>query len=236
VLEVLPFLFQRGEFLFLRKSDRSGDGLENPLVSDYPFLHTSVQGAPGLFWFAAIVELLQSIIRLFDRGPAEFVRDGREFWEAVRNEAPVVWFDDPARIALERAGEEAEVLHHAQVGTGHLVLGLLRESRGKAGQMLRELGIKASDVRQIVSRMLPLGANGAAPELSEGSQEVLRLALELQQRLEVEKIATEHLLLGLLEHGQGSGLAVLTELGYTPEALRAEARKLLVDSVGPLSV
>lgn len=127
------------------------------------------------------------------------------------------------------------MLHHKQVATAHLVLGLLRESRGKAGQMLRELGIKASNVRQIVTPSLLSAEGDVAPELSQGSQDVLRLALELQQRLEAEEIATEHLLFAVLEHGQGSGLAALTELGYTPEALQEEARKQLVNSHGRMS-
>src|SRR5205807_1530390 len=52
------------------------------------------------------------------------------------------WPQTPrAKKVIEYAIEEARALLHNHVGTEHLLLGLLREHEGVAGQVLRNLGI-----------------------------------------------------------------------------------------------
>jgi len=53
---------------------------------------------------------------------------------------------------IEYAIEEARNLNHNYVGTGHLLLGLLREQDGVAGQVLMNLGLRLEDVREEVRR------------------------------------------------------------------------------------
>jgi ATP-dependent Clp protease ATP-binding subunit ClpC len=43
-------------------------------------------------------------------------------------------------------------------------------------------------------------------------------------------IGTEHLLLGLVRHGQGIALDVLRKLGVTPEQIRRQTRRVLQES------
>jgi ATP-dependent Clp protease ATP-binding subunit ClpC len=55
-----------------------------------------------------------------------------------------------AKNVIEYAIEESRALSHNYVGTEHILLGLLRESDGIAGQVLVNLGLKLEDVRQEV--------------------------------------------------------------------------------------
>jgi dihydroneopterin aldolase len=55
--------------------------------------------------------------------------------------------------ALELASEEALHLGHDCVGSGHLLLGLVRESRGVAAQVLYRLGVDPDGVRRGVARI-----------------------------------------------------------------------------------
>ena len=59
-----------------------------------------------------------------------------------------------AKKALELSIMEARELNHAYVGTEHILLGLLREERGIAAQVLSSLGMTTTGVREEVLRIL----------------------------------------------------------------------------------
>ncbi len=51
---------------------------------------------------------------------------------------------------MENAIEESRTLQHDHVGTEHLLLGMLQEQDGIAGQTLRNMGLNLEDTRQQV--------------------------------------------------------------------------------------
>ena len=59
-----------------------------------------------------------------------------------------------ARRALELASEEALHLGHDYVGAEHLLLGLVRESKGVAAQVLYKLGVDPDGIRREVVQVL----------------------------------------------------------------------------------
>ena len=63
------------------------------------------------------------------------------------------FFTDGARRALKMAQQEAERMSQAQIGTEHLLLGLLNEKEGFASRVLRELGLQSGDVHHWVERL-----------------------------------------------------------------------------------
>lgn len=69
-----------------------------------------------------------------------------------------------ARKVIEYAIEEARSLNHNYVGSEHILLGLVRETEGIAGQVLMNLGLKLDDLRQevlnLVSGKEPLEQKG----------------------------------------------------------------------------
>jgi ATP-dependent Clp protease ATP-binding subunit ClpA len=62
-------------------------------------------------------------------------------------------FHKDARQAVVTAQEEALALGHNRIGTVHLLLGLINDQEGTAGEALREHGLRAGDLRERVRRV-----------------------------------------------------------------------------------
>jgi ATP-dependent Clp protease ATP-binding subunit ClpA len=58
-----------------------------------------------------------------------------------------------SKRALGLASEEADLLSSGRIGTGHLLLGLLREEKSVAAEMLAELGVRLASIGAELSRM-----------------------------------------------------------------------------------
>ena len=140
-------------------------------------------------------------------------------------------FTQRARRVLSLAHEEAERLHHNYIGTEHLLLGLIREEGGVAGRVLRELGLDADRVKEMVERLTGAGRQmGGRIELAPTTEQVLQLAIEEARRMGHHYIGTEHLLLGLVRQGEGVAIDVLRRLGVTPEQVRRQTRRILQET------
>ncbi|MGW8224772.1 MAG: ATP-dependent Clp protease ATP-binding subunit [Anaerolineales bacterium] len=140
-------------------------------------------------------------------------------------------FTQRARRVLSLAHQEAERMRQNYIGTEHLLLGLIREDGGVAGRVLRELGLEAERVQEIVERLTGTGsAPGGKLDLSPGTQQVLEYAVDEARRLGHHYIGTEHLLLGLVRYGEGVANDVLRKLGVTPEQIRRQTRRVLQES------
>ena len=140
-------------------------------------------------------------------------------------------FTQRARRVLSLAHQEAERMRQNYIGTEHLLLGLIREDGGVAGRVLRELGLEADRVQEIVERLTGTGtSSGGKIDLSPGTQQVLEFAVDEARRLGHHYIGTEHLLLGLVRYGEGIANDVLKKLGVTPEQIRKQTRRVLQES------
>lgn len=140
-------------------------------------------------------------------------------------------FTQRARRVLSLAHQEAERMRHNYIGTEHLLMGLIREEGGVAGRVLRELGLESGRVQEIVERLTGTGTyRGGKLELSPGTQQVLERAVEEARRMGHHYIGTEHILLGLVRHGEGVALDVLSKLGVTPDQIRRQTRRVLQES------
>ena len=76
-------------------------------------------------------------------------------------EADEVPFSASSERALQSAGEEADRLMHDFIGTEHLLLGLLREERGIAAEVLTARGLAIEAVREAI---VELRSRGEQPE------------------------------------------------------------------------
>jgi ATP-dependent Clp protease ATP-binding subunit ClpC len=140
-------------------------------------------------------------------------------------------FTQRARRVLSLAHQEAERMRHNYIGTEHLLLGLIREEGGVAGRVLRELGLEAERVQEMVERMVGTGQyRGGKLDLSPGTQQVLEFAVDEARHMSHNYIGTEHLLLGLVRYGEGVAIEVLRKLGVTPEQIRRQTRRVLQES------
>ncbi|MBN1284969.1 MAG: ATP-dependent Clp protease ATP-binding subunit [Anaerolineae bacterium] len=140
-------------------------------------------------------------------------------------------FTQRARRVLSLAQEEAERLQHNQIGTEHLLLGLMREEGGVAGRVLRELGLEIRRVEDLVERMSKASARISGKlDLSVGTKKVLELAVDEARRMGHHYIGTEHLLLGLVRTNEGAAIDILKRLGVSPDQVRRQTRRVLQES------
>jgi len=88
-------------------------------------------------------------------------------------------FTTISKSSLEQASKESEFMQHSKVGTGHILLGLIKEERGEASKILRENHIDLVDVRRELTRSIienkPI-INIPTPNLDKYSQDLTKLA------------------------------------------------------------
>ncbi len=137
-------------------------------------------------------------------------------------------FTQRARRVLSLAHQEAEQSRNNNIGTEHLLLGLMDEEGGVAGRVLRELGMTSDRVREVIRRVSAssVGFDPSRVELAGDTQQVLELAVDEARRLGHHYIGTEHILLGLVRV-DGIALEVLRRLGVTPDQIRRQTRRVL---------
>ncbi len=140
-------------------------------------------------------------------------------------------FTKHARQVLQLAQEEAVRLNHNYIGTEHLLLGLVREESGIASRVLRDLGATASEINRAVERLAPRNTrtSSSKPTLTPRTKHVIELAVEEARLLSHPYIGTEHLLLGLVQEGEGIAAEVLQTLGVSLDRVRTETNKAILE-------
>jgi ATP-dependent Clp protease ATP-binding subunit ClpC len=64
-------------------------------------------------------------------------------------------FSEECKRVLNSAAEESERMAHKHIGTEHLLLGLLREEKSVAAEILREHGFRTKLIREELTRSIP---------------------------------------------------------------------------------
>lgn len=113
---------------------------------------------------------------------------------------------------LATAREEAERLGHAQIGTEHLLLALLREKESLPPEAAAQL---PKDVDNAAKRLMSAGKRGAPPEeglaLSSRARRMMDEAAAEAGRQGGSTITPEHLLTALQGENKGIAAAILRE-------------------------
>lgn len=140
-------------------------------------------------------------------------------------------FTQRARRVLSLAHQEAERARQNNIGTEHLLLGLMDEEGGVAGRVLRELGMTSERVREVVARVssASIEFDPARIELAAETQQVLEYAVDEARRLGHHYIGTEHILLGLVRI-ESTAMEALRRLGVTADQIRRQTRRVLNES------
>jgi hypothetical protein len=130
----------------LAKSREEADRLGHEYVSTEHILLGLVDEGEGV---------AASVLQAFELDPMDI----RERIEAVLKRGtthgkPDLPYTSRAKKVLELSMTEARELNHSYVGTEHLLLGLLREQKGIAAQVLGEFGVNIDAARELVLRLL----------------------------------------------------------------------------------
>jgi ATP-dependent Clp protease ATP-binding subunit ClpC len=144
-------------------------------------------------------------------------------------------FTDRARRVIILARKEADRFNHNYIGTEHLLLGLVRLGQGVAANVLRGMGIDFETIRIEVEKTVGSGPEtkviGDIP-LTARAKKVIELAVEEARNLNHTYIGTEHLLLGLLQEGEGVASKILRSLDVDLEKTRQEILRELQSTMG----
>ncbi|MCX6348816.1 MAG: hypothetical protein NTV79_04855, partial [Candidatus Aureabacteria bacterium] len=144
-------------------------------------------------------------------------------------------FTPRARQVIILARKEADRFNHDYIGTEHLLLGLVRLGQGVAVDVLREMGVDFEALRLEVERAVGTGPEtkivGEVP-LTPKARRAIELAVQEAKKLQHSYIGTEHILLGLLQEGEGVAAQVLKNLGAGLEETRGRVLEKLTMEYG----
>ncbi|HEX2949478.1 MAG TPA: AAA family ATPase, partial [Armatimonadota bacterium] len=116
---------------------------------------------------------------------------------------------------------------HMQLDTDHMILAMLEQPDGTVPKVLQQMGIDtirlADAVKASLDRMPKVQGAGIAGRQAQvyptpAAQRVLaELCWSIAERMKDEFVATEHILLAILEEGTSQGAQILREFGITRE-------------------
>ena len=133
---------------------------------------------------------------------------------------PFAGWSESAQRVLAHAREEARRLRHDYVGTEHLMLGLLRSDSPAVRQALVPFGLSIEVARGRIAEITPPGTEPAAADqtLTPRTKTILELArTEAPQGGSVEP---EHILLALVDEGEGVAAQIFRSIGATGDRIR----------------
>jgi ATP-dependent Clp protease ATP-binding subunit ClpC len=143
-------------------------------------------------------------------------------------------FTERAQKVLIIAQQEAAALGHNYVGTEHLLLGIVKEGKGIAAQVLKGMGVDSDKVIEKIEELTGRGDQGAVTQmiyLTPRTKRVLELSVLEARRMNHNYVGTEHLLLGLIREGEGVAAKVLRDLNVDLGKAREEIMKTLSSGV-----
>ena len=128
-------------------------------------------------------------------------------------------FSDRSRRVLVHAQNEARLLGHRQIGTEHLLLGLLCDADGLAGRALGPLGLSLDEARARVASTSEQAVE-LHPTFTRSARRVIERAHQVSVSTHEATVTTKHLLLGLLDVGDAASSRLLGSFGATTERVR----------------
>ncbi|MCA1066437.1 ATP-dependent protease ATP-binding subunit ClpC [Rossellomorea sp. AcN35-11] len=137
-------------------------------------------------------------------------------------------FTERAQKVLALAQEEAIRLSHSNIGTEHILLGLVREGEGIAAKALTALGLSPEKIQKEVEGLIGKGTEKSQTiHYTPRAKKVIELSMDEARKLGHSYVGTEHILLGLIREGEGVAARVLGNLGVSLNKARQQVLQLL---------
>jgi len=137
-------------------------------------------------------------------------------------------FTEKAQKVLALSQEEAIRLNHNNIGTEHILLGLIREENGIAAKALREIGLEEEQIKEEVEKLIGRGNQPMqSVHYTPRAKRVVELSQDEARKLSHTYVGTEHILLGLIREGEGVAARVLHNLGVGLNKARQQVLQLL---------
>ncbi|SFM51058.1 ATP-dependent Clp protease ATP-binding subunit ClpC [Gracilibacillus orientalis] len=140
-------------------------------------------------------------------------------------------FTERAQKVLALSQEEAVRLGHNNIGTEHILLGLVSEGEGIAAKALYAIGLGADKIRDEVESLIGKGSEVSQTiHYTPRAKKVIELSMDEARKLGHSYVGTEHILLGLIREGEGVAARVLNNLGVSLNKARQQVLQLLGSS------
>ncbi|MDB4866255.1 MAG: ATP-dependent Clp protease ATP-binding subunit ClpC [Cohnella sp.] len=140
-------------------------------------------------------------------------------------------FTERAQKVLALAQEEAVRLGHNNIGTEHILLGLIREGESIAAKALIALGLGLEKIQDEVESLIGRGQEQPTNiAYTPRAKKVIELSMDEARKLGHTYVGTEHILLGLIREGEGVAARVLNNLGISLNKARQQVLQLLGSS------
>ena len=125
-------------------------------------------------------------------------------------------FTENVKQVMKLAREESARLGHNYIGTEHLLLGIIKDGKGKAVAVLTNLGLSLETVKQSVEDYVTTSGGtmtiGEVPYTPRAKQ-ILEVAANEAKEMKTQFIDVEHLLLALLKDKEGVAAQILAAFG-----------------------
>lgn len=133
-----------------------------------------------------------------------------------------------AQRVLAHAQEEAIRLNHSNIGTEHLLLGLMKEPEGIAAKVLESFNITEDKVIEEVEKLIGHGQEHSGTlHYTPRAKKVIELSMDEARKLHHNFVGTEHILLGLIRENEGVAARVFANLDLNITKARAQVVKAL---------
>ncbi|GAA0469939.1 ATP-dependent protease ATP-binding subunit ClpC [Alkalibacillus silvisoli] len=137
-------------------------------------------------------------------------------------------FTERAQKVLALSQEEAVRLGHNNIGTEHILLGLIKEGDGIAAKALKSLNVTAEQIQEEVEQLI--GTSQSTQQTihyTPRAKKVIELSMDEARKLNHSYVGTEHILLGLIREGEGVAARVFNNLGVSLNKARQQVLQLL---------
>lgn len=138
-------------------------------------------------------------------------------------------FTQRAKRAIDLSLESAQNLGHKVVGSEHILLGLIKEQEGIAAKVLLKLGMTEQIIeKRIIDIEGKVDSKEEDITLSPRSKQILELSGMFANKLKSNYIGTEHILLAIVQEGEGIGIKILNVEGIDERTIV----QLIIDMMG----
>lgn len=147
-------------------------------------------------------------------------------------------FTEKALRVILLAQEEARKTGHNFVGTEQILIGLIEEGSGIGSKALKENGLKVSEVRKEINKLIGKGSGFIAVEIpfTPRAKSILEQSLQQARAFNHSYIGTEHMLLALLDDTEGIAIQILTKLKVNIYKIRRALLEELGQVVDPVFI
>jgi ATP-dependent Clp protease ATP-binding subunit ClpC len=144
-------------------------------------------------------------------------------------------YTDQARKAIMYAEKTARKCNHSYIGTEHILAGLVHESEGTAGMVLRDMGISEAKLMELIEKLIApasdvmtISRQGYTPRAERVIEESEKEALDFSS----VRIGTEHLLLAMIREVDCVGTRLLHTMGIGIQKLQTEILTAMGEEAG----